>query len=430
MIKTCKLQTCNELHTVELQDVLFSPDSKTIKRVSGETILTLPIELDKISERLGYLENLLHNITDENVYKEIENELNNIRDLINAIEKDFQDIKGDFTNIKSSLENIQSNALSYSTFNDFIQNFENWKNSVKSQLNIHSVDINTLKTKVDNISDTLDNKLGNLDLNDLDSQIKSNNTKIENLDAEVNQVKKDLENLDESLEDISNNIFKSELEVEEVLFKNKNGKTVIKFNSSVNYGSDYGYIEYDDDNNAYNYWGDSNENSALIIGVENDGKNTVSDVVVLKSPASVIVDSKDLIFKDISSGNRFSILDKLGLGIPDFNSGWLTVTQSGLTINNPLGQNAFFIGYIKFNNNDIMQFGVYSGYEDDDYVDGQDTGVYLVIQPTNLIISVRKRSNNGTPSAVGLGDGISYSTNIQNTFQAKIIGWKLPNGVV
>jgi len=77
-----------------------------------------------------------------------------------------------------------------------------------------------------------------------------------------------------------------------------------------------------------------------------------------------------------------------------------------------------------------MQFGVYSGYEDDDNVDGQDTGVYLVIQPSNLIIAVRKRNNDGTPSAVGLDDGISYSTNVQDTFNAKIIGWKLPNGVV
>jgi hypothetical protein len=48
MIKTCELKTCDELHTVELKDVLYSPDSVTIKRVSGETILNLPIDLNSI----------------------------------------------------------------------------------------------------------------------------------------------------------------------------------------------------------------------------------------------------------------------------------------------------------------------------------------------------------------------------------------------
>ena len=86
MIKTCELKTCDELHTVELKDVLYSPDSITIKRVSGETILNLPIDLNSIDSRLSYLESLIHNITDESVYKEIETELNNIRDLVNIIE--------------------------------------------------------------------------------------------------------------------------------------------------------------------------------------------------------------------------------------------------------------------------------------------------------------------------------------------------------
>jgi len=68
----------------------------------------------------------------------------------------------------------------------------------------------------------------------------------------------------------------------------------IVFPSRVNYGSDYGYIAYYDDNNNYDYWGGSSENSALVIGVQNDGRNSVSDVVVLKSPASVIVDAPEL----------------------------------------------------------------------------------------------------------------------------------------
>ena len=68
----------------------------------------------------------------------------------------------------------------------------------------------------------------------------------------------------------------------------------IVFPSRVNYGSDYGYIAYYDDNNNYDYWGGSSENSALVIGVQNDGRNSVSDVVVLKSPASVIIDAPEL----------------------------------------------------------------------------------------------------------------------------------------
>jgi len=436
MIKTCELQTCNGLHTVELQDILYCPDSKTIKRVSGETIISLPIDLDSISTRLSYLENIIHNNADENVYQEIEKELNNIRDLINTIESEFQTIEGEFTSIKLSLNNIQSNALSSKTFSQFVYDFNNWKNSIQSQVNVNTADIQSIKLKLDSISQTLTDKLGNIDLSNIIDQINSNTNEIDNLKTQLNDLSTDFNKLSEKVtnldQQLSNpdSILSKELTNGGLSFKNVNGKTILKFNSSVNYGSDYGFIEYDDDNDTYNFWGNSNENSALIVGVQNDGKNSVSDVVVLKSPASVIVDSKDLIFRDISTGNRFSILDKLGLGIPDYNSGWISVNQNGLKLSNPLGQNAFFIGYIKYDNGDIMQFGVYSGYEDDDSVDAQDTGVYLVIQPTNLIIAVRKRSNDGTPSAVGLSDGISYSTNIQNTFQAKIIGWKLPNGVV
>jgi hypothetical protein len=68
----------------------------------------------------------------------------------------------------------------------------------------------------------------------------------------------------------------------------------IVFNSEVNSGSDYGYIKYYSDNNSYIFWGDSMENSALVIGVMNDGTTTASDVVVLKSSSAVIVDTPEL----------------------------------------------------------------------------------------------------------------------------------------
>ena len=174
MIKTCELQTCDGLHTVELQDILYCPDSKTIKRVSGETIISLPIDLDSISTRLSYLENIIHNIADENVYQEIEKELNNIRDLINTIENEFQTIEGDFTSIKLSLNNIQNNALSSKTFSQFVNDFNNWKNSIQSQVNVNTADIQSIKLKLDSISQTLTDKLGNIDLSNIIDQINSN----------------------------------------------------------------------------------------------------------------------------------------------------------------------------------------------------------------------------------------------------------------
>ena len=47
------------------------------------------------------------------------------------------------------------------------------------------------------------------------------------------------------------------------------GKSSIVFPSKYNNGSDYGYIEYRDNYNTFNF-----ENSALIIGVENDNSST------------------------------------------------------------------------------------------------------------------------------------------------------------
>jgi hypothetical protein len=65
----------------------------------------------------------------------------------------------------------------------------------------------------------------------------------------------------------------------------------IHFNSYINKNSDYGYIRYDDDNDTYNKWGDSTENSALVLGVANDAENAVSDVVALQSPAGIFLNA-------------------------------------------------------------------------------------------------------------------------------------------
>jgi len=68
----------------------------------------------------------------------------------------------------------------------------------------------------------------------------------------------------------------------------------IHFNSYANKNSDFGYIRYDDDNNSYNKWGDSAENSALVIGVANDGQASVSDIVALESPAGIFLNAPDV----------------------------------------------------------------------------------------------------------------------------------------
>ncbi len=68
----------------------------------------------------------------------------------------------------------------------------------------------------------------------------------------------------------------------------------IRFDSSVNRGSDYGEIVYEHDYDAYAYWGDTNENSQLIIRVQNDGRDHCSDVIQLESPQAVIVNSPEL----------------------------------------------------------------------------------------------------------------------------------------
>ncbi len=58
-------------------------------------------------------------------------------------------------------------------------------------------------------------------------------------------------------------------------------------------GADYGYIRWDNDNNSYNYWGDTGENGALVIGSSNDGRNAWSDVVALQSGAAIFLDAPE-----------------------------------------------------------------------------------------------------------------------------------------
>jgi len=109
---------------------------------------------------------------------------------------------------------------------------------------------------------------------------------------------------------------------------------------------------------------------------------------------------------------------------PDFESGWFSVDQKGVSIKNPLGVRAFFVGYMKFNNGDIMQFGTISSYTDDDARDNEDTGMFLVIQPDKLIISVNTKNNDNSGSVAGISDGVTYSTPVQNNIMVKIVGWK------
>jgi len=78
----------------------------------------------------------------------------------------------------------------------------------------------------------------------------------------------------------------------------------IHFNSYINKNSDYGYIRYDDENTAYNKWGGTTENSAMVIGVGNDGQNSNSDVVALESPAGIFLNAPDIYAGDKSTLNN------------------------------------------------------------------------------------------------------------------------------
>jgi predicted nucleic acid-binding Zn-ribbon protein len=182
MVKTCELQTCDGKHTVELQDILFSPDSKTIKKVSGETILKLPIDLNSISKKLTFLEDVIHNISDENIYKEIEIEINKIRELINKMENDFQVINEKLLNDESQINYLKSTIVDKDTFNKFINSFSEWKEEVNSQLNLIKSIIDTNKNDIISLKNDL-NKINtqiNTIINDFDNFKKSYMTEVEN----------------------------------------------------------------------------------------------------------------------------------------------------------------------------------------------------------------------------------------------------------
>lgn len=451
MIKTCELQTCDEKYTVEIKDLLKF-DGNSVYKVDGYKLFDIPLNLSNLSDKLDNLYKLFENFDKENVYADISNELNSIRELINNIQNNLNDLINKYNNLKSNFEILNSNYTNIKDFNNFKANTTNQLNNLNSEINVIDSKINDLTNKLNDIEKKLLTTLNNsnseinnninLIINDI-NKVKVN---LSNFSKELSDLKNNFDNLyknvnnklndfDEKINTFSNKIDKlmgnDELETGGLTFKNKNGKTTIRFNSSINYGSDYGYITYYDDYNDYAFWGDSKENSTLIVGVENDGRNRVSDVVALKAPAAIVLDSSEIIIKN---GNyHFSLYERIGITKPDYNSGWVTVNSNGLILDNPLGQNAVFIGFAKFNNGDIMQFGVFSYYQDDDNLDpsyGFATGTYLIIQPSKLIIAVAKHSNNGYPKAIGLGDGISFSEPEQDTFYAKIIGWKLANGVI
>ncbi len=64
------------------------------------------------------------------------------------------------------------------------------------------------------------------------------------------------------------------------------GASSLVFTSRSNRLSDYGYITYYDSISTYAFWGTTNENSALVIGTQNDIMNAYSDVVALRGAAA------------------------------------------------------------------------------------------------------------------------------------------------
>lgn len=105
-------------------------------------------------------------------------------------------------------------------------------------------------------------------------------------------------------------------------------------------GSDYGYIRWDNDNNTYAYWGDSSENGALIIGSQNDGRTSNSDVTVLTSPAAVILDAPTVIIPnsglDVGNGEvwaaSFNTDGPIAGGTVDVTAGNLTMWGGNISI--------------------------------------------------------------------------------------------------
>lgn len=71
------------------------------------------------------------------------------------------------------------------------------------------------------------------------------------------------------------------------------GNVGLTFTSATSLTNDSAFIRYYDDNNTYAFWGDTNENSTLLISVGDDARTTKSDVLVLKSTAATIADAPE-----------------------------------------------------------------------------------------------------------------------------------------
>ena len=112
---------------------------------------------------------------------------------------------------------------------------------------------------------------------------------------------------------------------------NSGGVSSILFPSTVNYGSDYGYIKFIDNVGStssytgYNYFGATNgEVAALIIGCENDSTTALGPDSVIINPAGNIV---------LAPKNNITyITGNVGIGIT--NLGGNTLYVNGTTTNN------------------------------------------------------------------------------------------------
>jgi len=416
-IKTCKLQTCDEKHEVELKDMMvYDLSNEIIQTVSGVKILHLKQNFAQIDSKISSIETLLRIKNSEQPYVKIENEMDAIRDLINQIHKENLKIELLASKVSSGGEQVLTNIEDFKKeFESFKKDYVTTKAIILKSLEESNKKIQNFKNELDETKKDIDDKFEKKS-NELDKKAKENR---DNLKKDLDKVESDLTKKVQSVQLDPD----TELQTGGMTFKNKAGKTTIRFNSSVNHGSDYGYIQYLDDKNEYGFWGDSGENSALVIGVENDGQRSTSDVVVLKSKAAVIIDAPDLFLKEGSNIKQVG-----GLGTPDYSSGWFNVDRNGKEINNPLGCNAFFIGYQRFGSGTYMQFGVFSSYTDDDRRDG-DSGMYLIIEDKKLKVSTYKKSNNKSGYIAGLSDGISHGLSMKSSIDVKILGWKIPGGV-
>ena len=72
-------------------------------------------------------------------------------------------------------------------------------------------------------------------------------------------------------------------------------KSNIVFQSAAN-ANDYGYIEFKDDDDSYDYWGNTTGNSSFTLGCKLHAETSSSDVVVIKGVAANIFDAENHLF--------------------------------------------------------------------------------------------------------------------------------------